>query len=264
MSVHSAFSGDELHIPGYVQSDDPGAVGAGKLWVDTTGGTGAWVVKVRNAGDTAWEAITVASMGDMLKSAYDSDDDGTVDAADTATVAEGLDDNGGHTCTAEEAETAYDHTLVTTGNPHAVTAADVGADAAGTLALGTILSSNGTYKGITLTGTVDTNAVGFGAVLCQAADFKWDEADADALATMHGLAVALETGTGSKLLLLQGQVCNTAWDWSAGPVYVSATQGTFTQTAPGAGDFASPVGFALSADTIYFNPSGLIIEGPAA
>lgn len=127
--------------------------------------------------------------------------------------------------------------------------------------LGAILSSNGTYKGITITGTVDTNGVGFGAVLAQAADFHWDEADADAIANCYGLAMAVETGTGSKILILQGQVCNTAWNWSAGNIYLSTTQGTITQTSPsGTDDCIVYLGFALSADTIYFNPSGVIVE----
>ena len=127
--------------------------------------------------------------------------------------------------------------------------------------LGAILSSNGTYKGITITGTVDTNGVGFGAVLAQAADFHWDEDDADAIANCYGLAMAVETGTGSKILILQGQVCNTAWNWSAGNIYLSTTQGTITQTPPsGTDDCVVYLGFALSADTIYFNPSGVIVE----
>jgi hypothetical protein len=108
---------------------------------------------------------------------------------------------------------------------------------------------------------VDTNAVGFGALLAQAADFHWDEADADAVANSYGLAVALATGTGSKTLLLRGQVCNTAWNWSAGPVYMSTTQGTFTQTKPtGSADVVIVCGYALSADTIMFDPSGVWVE----
>lgn len=56
-SAHSALTTTNLHVPGYLTGSDPGAVGAGKYWVDTTGGTGAWVLKVRNAGDTDWEEI---------------------------------------------------------------------------------------------------------------------------------------------------------------------------------------------------------------
>jgi len=57
MAEHPDLVGTALHVPGYVQSADPGAVGAGKYWVDTTGGTGAWVLKVRNAANTGWEPV---------------------------------------------------------------------------------------------------------------------------------------------------------------------------------------------------------------
>lgn len=131
----------------------------------------------------------------------------------------------------------------------------------GVLNLGAILTTNGTYKGIIITGTVDTNSVGVGACLAQAADFHWDEADADAVANTYGLVLACETSTGSKILLLLGQLCNTAWNWSAGLVFLSTTAGTLTQTAPtGEDDVVIPVGFALSADTVYFNPGMFSLE----
>lgn len=60
---HNTMSGTNLHQPGYVQSGDPGAVGAGIMWIDTSGGTGNWVTRVRNAGDTAWEVAGAGSDG---------------------------------------------------------------------------------------------------------------------------------------------------------------------------------------------------------
>lgn len=48
---------DSSHPPGYVQAGDPGAVGANKVWVDTSAGTGLWVKKIRNAANTAWETL---------------------------------------------------------------------------------------------------------------------------------------------------------------------------------------------------------------
>jgi hypothetical protein len=39
--------------PAYVQTTDPGAVGAGVFWVDTS----SFVLKVRNSGDTGWNDI---------------------------------------------------------------------------------------------------------------------------------------------------------------------------------------------------------------
>jgi len=52
---HNSLDSTNLHVPGYTQASDPGAIGAGKLWIDTSGGTGNWVTKVRNAANTDWE-----------------------------------------------------------------------------------------------------------------------------------------------------------------------------------------------------------------
>jgi hypothetical protein len=114
-----------------------------------------------------------------------------------------------------------------------------------------------TATGMTSTVTVDTNAVGVGAALFLAADGNYDEADADSAATMPCTAIAIETGTGSKLVLLNGFIRNDAWNWTVGaPLYVSDTQGTFTETAPaGAGDQVQVIGVAKTADVIHFNPS---------
>jgi hypothetical protein len=54
---HNALDTTDLHKFAYVASSDPGAVGAGIGWVDTSAGTGAFVLKVRNAADTAWEDL---------------------------------------------------------------------------------------------------------------------------------------------------------------------------------------------------------------
>lgn len=57
--LHADATGTNLHVFGYVQDSDPGAVGAGRGWVDTSGGTGAWLFKVRNDDDDGWETLTV-------------------------------------------------------------------------------------------------------------------------------------------------------------------------------------------------------------
>ena len=122
-------------------------------------------------------------------------------------------------------------------------------------------SSDDTASGIIVTMTVDTNAEGIGAPLAMAADGHLDTADADSVDNMPCVALALEAGTGSKKVLLYGVMRNDDWNWTtgagaAGLVYVSTTVGTLTQTKPtGKDDVIQPVGWALSADVIFFCPS---------
>jgi hypothetical protein len=126
-------------------------------------------------------------------------------------------------------------------------------------------SSDDTACGDIATFTVDTNSVGVGAALYMASDGNFDEADADATTTMPCVALALETGTGSKKVLLRGFIRNDDWNWNVGTtsgiIYVSTTQGTLTQTAPaGTGDQVQIVGFATHADRMFFNPNYAIAE----
>ena len=90
---------------------------------------------------------------------------------------------------------------------------------------------------------------------------KWLEADADATGTsINMLAIALEAKTDTQAMnvALPGSfVRDDTWNWTIGvPLYVSGTLGAITATAPsGSGDVVRPVGFAVTADVIYFNPS---------
>ena len=61
--LHKNLDTTSLHVPGYQQSSDPGAIGTGKYWIDTTGGTGAWALKVRNAANSGWETVATAGTG---------------------------------------------------------------------------------------------------------------------------------------------------------------------------------------------------------
>ena len=119
-----------------------------------------------------------------------------------------------------------------------------------------------TASGITTTMTVDANTVGVTSALHLDTDGNYIEADANAAATMPCMALALETGTGSKQVLLSGFIRNDAWAWTVGgEVYVSDTVGTLTQTAPsGSGDQVQRVGIATHADRLYFNPDLTVIE----
>ena len=116
-------------------------------------------------------------------------------------------------------------------------------------------------SGLIVTMTVDTNAEGIGAPLFIAADGNLDTADADTSATAPCVALALEAGTGSKKVLLHGVMRVDAWNWTTGPgkaslIYLSTTVGTLTQTQPsGTDEVVQAVGYALSDDVMFFNPS---------
>jgi hypothetical protein len=120
---------------------------------------------------------------------------------------------------------------------------------------------NATASGLIVIATVDTNNEGIGAPLFMAADGHLDTANATTSATAPCVALAMETGTGSKKILLHGVLRVDAWNWTTGPgtnglIYVSLITGTLTQTPPSATDqVIQPIGWALSDDCIYFTPS---------
>jgi hypothetical protein len=63
-------------------------------------------------------------------------------------------------------------------------------------------------------------------------------------------------------MLLRGYVFNSSWNWTVGePIYIGCSFGQLTQTQPStSGEFVRVVGYAISADLIYFNPSQDWIE----
>lgn len=90
----------------------------------------------------------------------------------------------------------------------------------------------------------------------------WALTDADAAATaggvMLGLASAAGTNGNALTVVTRGIVRNDGWTWSAAgkPLYLSTTAGALTETAPsGTDDVVRVVGYTLSDDCIYFNPS---------
>jgi len=105
--------------------------------------------------------------------------------------------------------------------------------------------------------TVDVNGTGFAASLFLATDGHYETSDASSLTAMPCSAVALETGTGTKVVLHRGFIRNDAWSWTIGEViYASETGGAFTQTAPSTtGAYVQVVGIAKTADIMEFNPS---------
>lgn len=61
MAIHKDLTGETaIHVFSYKGSSDPGAVGAGKGWIDTTTGP-PYQLKVRNSGNTAWETVGTTS-----------------------------------------------------------------------------------------------------------------------------------------------------------------------------------------------------------
>jgi hypothetical protein len=119
-----------------------------------------------------------------------------------------------------------------------------------------------TADGETAFVTVDTNATGFGAALYEASDGNYDEADADAVATMPCVVLALEAGTGTKKVLRKGYIRDDSWTWTPGSgVFVDTTAGALTQTAPsGSGDMVQCVGIAESATVLNFFPNWVTVE----
>lgn len=91
---------------------------------------------------------------------------------------------------------------------------------------------------------------------------RWEFADADAAATAGGvlLAMSAEAKTDGQAMnvVMRGIIRNDAWTWTGAgkPLYVSTTAGALTETAPSAtDDVIRVVGYTLSDDAIYFNPS---------
>jgi len=117
-------------------------------------------------------------------------------------------------------------------------------------------------SGISSYGTVTANTTGLGAALFMNSDGNYEEADADDIATMPCVALALETGTGNKKILLLGYITNELWGWTPGGlVYVSPNTGELIQTIPSTGgQQVQIVGYASKSNTLYFNPNLMLIE----
>lgn len=129
--------------------------------------------------------------------------------------------------------------------------------------------------GVVDTVTVNSNSYGFGAALCittgSPAANIFEEADATSQLKMPCMALALESGTGSKQVLFWGRIRNAlsgspleGWEWTPGNyIYISPTTGRLTQQLPAnfnTGEIVQTVGIAQSSDTIFFNPSYVTVE----
>ncbi len=122
-------------------------------------------------------------------------------------------------------------------------------------------SVDNTASGLIINATVDTNSQGIGAPLFMASNGHLNTTSASSSATSPCVALALDTGTGSKRVLLHGVLRSDTWNWTTGPgtsslIYISTATGTLTQSQPsGTDQVIQPIGWALSDDSIYFTPS---------
>lgn len=128
------------------------------------------------------------------------------------------------------------------------------------------------YSGIIAQFTAGENLV-LGDLLCYKSDGKIWKANAVSSLTMPCFGLATETKSAEDLttVLLKGYFKDESlYNWTtggqanaaAGLIYVSeATAGLATQTRPSAStNIIQIVGFAHSADVIYFNPDNTFIE----
>lgn len=124
-------------------------------------------------------------------------------------------------------------------------------------------SADGKYTGVTIAGTAGATLAFGDLVYLAVADSRWELADADAATTsdrMMGMCVLAAAADGDPtVLLLMGQIrADAAFPalTIGSAVYVGETAGDIQVAIPtGADNVIRRVGYALTADEIYFNPS---------
>ncbi len=125
------------------------------------------------------------------------------------------------------------------------------------LAFSATLATDLTYNGTDIRGiNAGATIAAMEAVYYDFTAGEWLLADANGTGTYpaHGLAAAASTDGAALTVITSGFVRNDAWNWSAGPIYISTTAGGLTQTAPSTeDDIVQPVGWAKSADIAYFH-----------
>lgn len=139
----------------------------------------------------------------------------------------------------------------------------------GTVQLTSSPGSDHTYSGTVATMTAGENLT-IGQLCYRKSDGKWWLADADAATTMPGLAMATDSisADATGVFLLSGFLRDDTFDWTVGGlVYAGSgatsthTAGAINQAAPnGSGDQVQIIGYAYTADILYFNPSMLMLE----
>ena len=131
---------------------------------------------------------------------------------------------------------------------------------------------DGTWSGKAVIRTVKAGQTSvFGQVLHVDTDGELIVADADVASAgaAPGIFMALEAGTGAKLVLEYGYIFETDWDWTPGAIIYlddDPTENEGLTAVAGipatAGDQVQVLGVAISADVIKFDPSLVLVEVP--
>jgi hypothetical protein len=116
-------------------------------------------------------------------------------------------------------------------------------------------ATDDTYAGRAITGVNAGATIAQWEAVYMGSGGEWLLADANGSGTYpcRGLAAAAGTDNNPMTVVTEGVIRNDAWAWTAGgQIYLSATVGGLTQTAPAtSGDKVQQVGFAISADVMY-------------
>jgi len=119
------------------------------------------------------------------------------------------------------------------------------------------LGTDDTYSGLAVSGLLAGATIAQWEAVYLDGSSTWQLADANGSGTYPavGLAVAAYSSTNPAIVVYSGTVRNDAWSWTPGGViYLSATAGGLTQTAPAtSGDKVQQIGRALTADIILLN-----------
>lgn len=127
-------------------------------------------------------------------------------------------------------------------------------------------SADGKFTGITVTGTAGYTQAFGDVVYLDPTDSRWEACDANSAQGADGdsrgivgMVVVAGTDGAACTILLQGIIRADAKFPALtinNPVYISETAGSVTQTQPTTTDVViRVVGFAITADEMYFNPS---------
>jgi hypothetical protein len=118
------------------------------------------------------------------------------------------------------------------------------------------IMTSGQYSGQTVVATAAVTVAMF--ELLYPTSTGYNLARADVAATMPCVGMAIQAGgRGPRKILLNGLICNTAWNWTVGaPIYVSpTTAGGLTQTKPTtAGHQVQMIGYAVTSKVVDFRP----------